>query len=168
MKFKIGFCDSSESITSAEQPVPQTANSKAVASLVEVAFPDVYKPYTYYNDSFDLHVGDAVYVDGKLEGKLGRVVSVNYSFKIKLSNYKKVIAQVDTNVKGTFHTAGAHMVTFDPKALPPEQAFLWFLPPCTDEYVYGHGDASFPLSDLSTMRLKPFPFTTTLAMSGVT
>lgn len=153
MKLKIGFCDSYDPVTAAEQPAPQTSNPKAVASLVEVAFPDVYKPYTYYNDSFDLHVGDAVYVDGKLEGKLGRVVAVNQSFKIKLSDYKKVIALVDTHVKGTFHAAGAHMVTFDPKALPPEQAFLWFLPPCTDEYVYGHGDASFPLSDLSKMNI---------------
>ena len=43
-----------------------------------------------------------VYVDGKLEGQRGRVVEVSYTFKIKLSDYKRVIAVVDTNVSGQF------------------------------------------------------------------
>lgn len=48
--------------------------------------------WAYYNDSFDLKVGDFVYVEGKLEGYRGQVTEVNYSFKIKPSDYKKVIA----------------------------------------------------------------------------
>ena len=41
---------------------------------------------TVYNDLFDLHPGDLVYVDGKLEGHRGRVTDVNYNFKIKVSD----------------------------------------------------------------------------------
>ena len=32
----------------------------------------------YYNDQFDLHRGDLVFVDGKPEGLRGRVVNVTY------------------------------------------------------------------------------------------
>ncbi len=56
----------------------------------------------YYNDRFDLHCGDLVYVDGKLEGKRGRVVDVNYNFRINLADYKRVIGVADTNVSGRF------------------------------------------------------------------
>lgn len=41
-----------------------------------------------------------MYVDGKLEGLRGQVTDVNYSFKIKISDYKRVIAVVDTEVHG--------------------------------------------------------------------
>ena len=61
-------------------------------SVVQVYFPHRGMGWAYYNDSFDLNVGDFVYVEGKLEGYRGQVTEVNYSFKIKLSDYKKVIA----------------------------------------------------------------------------
>ena len=64
---------------------------------------------TYFNALFDLKVGDRVYVDGKLEGQLGHVVDVSYNFKIKISDYKKVIAVVDTTVHGQFYMAGSHV-----------------------------------------------------------
>lgn len=73
---------------------------------------------SYYNDAFDLHRGDIVYVDGKLEGLRGQVVDVTYSFKIKLSDYKRVISVADATVKGEFHFAGSHFVTFDQGVLP--------------------------------------------------
>ena len=41
-------------------------------SLVQVRFPGKGIALSYYNDQFDLKKGDLVYVDGKLEGQLGR------------------------------------------------------------------------------------------------
>lgn len=61
---------------------------------------------------------DLVYVDGKLEGKRGRVVDVNYNFRINLADYKRVIGVADTNVSGQFTLAGSHVLTFDRAALP--------------------------------------------------
>ena len=61
-------------------------------SLVQIRFPGKGMALTYYNDQFDLKPGDQVYVDGKMEGLLGQVMEVNYNFKIKISDYKKVIA----------------------------------------------------------------------------
>ena len=77
------------------------------------------KSLAYYNDQFDLKPCDRVYVDGKLEGQLGIVTAVNYNFKIKLSEYKRVIALVKTDVHGKFYMAGSHFVTFDPQCALP-------------------------------------------------
>ena len=78
---------------------------KAVApSVVRVYFPARGFACTYFNDKFDLQCGDIVYVDGKLEGLRGFVTEVSYNFKIKLSEYKRVIAQASTEVKGKFYT----------------------------------------------------------------
>jgi hypothetical protein len=51
--------------------------------LVLVEFEDFYKPLSYFNDEFELEVGDLVYVDGKLEGKRGRIIDITYNFHIK-------------------------------------------------------------------------------------
>ena len=56
-----------------------TQNNRAVAprkSVVQVQFPCFGHSLAYYNDQFDLHQGDRVYVDGKLEGEIGVVTSV--------------------------------------------------------------------------------------------
>ena len=98
-------------------------------SVVQVYFPHRGMGWAYYNDSFDLKVGDFVYVEGKLEGYRGQVTEVNYSFKIKLSDYQKVVAIIDTNVRGDFYLAGSHFVSFDPAVLPYEKIRSWFLPP---------------------------------------
>ncbi len=71
--------------------------------MVQVYFPHRGNGWAYYNDSFDLKVGDFVYVDGKLEGYCGCITEVNYSFKIKLSDYKRVVALVDTNAQGDLY-----------------------------------------------------------------
>ena len=61
---------------------------KPTRSLVLIHFPARNMTLSYYNDQFDLHCGDLVFVDGKLEGFRGHVVDVCYTFKIKLSDYK--------------------------------------------------------------------------------
>ena len=124
-------------------------------SVVQVYFPQRDMSWAYYNDSFDLKVGDFVYVEGKLESHRGQVTEVNYSFKIKASDYKKVIAVIDTNVKGDFFLAGSHMVSFDRNTIPYSKVLPWFKAPENDaEYISGNDDSSrFPLDDLSKMKV---------------
>ena len=125
-------------------------------SVVQVYFEEKHFSLAYYNDSFDLHVGDIVYVEGKQEGVRGRVSSVNYNFKIKLSDYKRVIAVADTDIHGKFFTAGSHFMTFDREALPFEKVRGWFIAPAKedDEFVSGSdGEESFPLSSLEKMKI---------------
>ena len=85
--------------------------------------------------------------------QLGIVTAVNYNFKIKLSEYKRVIALVKTDVHGKFYMAGSHFVTFDPNVLSPAQVTFWFRAPASEEdvYVCGDDDVSFPLDDLDEM-----------------
>lgn len=158
MAFKIsGFCGE---LHGKNEAAPTGNTKQAVTprkSLVQVHFPGRGMALAYYNDRFDLKVGDRVYVDGKLEGLLGRVVDISYNFRIKLSDYKKVIAVVDTEVHGQFFTAGSHFIAFDPDTLRPEQVVLWFKAPAKeeDEFVSSTDDASFPLSDLKGMDITP-------------
>lgn len=155
MAFKIGFA--------AEQPQTK-AESTYIApqrtvtprkSLVQVHFPDRGTTLAYYNDLFDLRRGDIVFVDGKLEGLRGRVVDVNYNFKIKMSEYKRVIAVADTEVHGQFYMAGSHFVTFDPVALPSSKVATWYVAPPKeeDEYVSGTDDSTFRLDDLKGFKV---------------
>ena len=84
----------------------------------------------------------------------GRVAEVSYNFRIKLADYKRVIAVADTAVHGEFYVAGSHFVTFDRAAIPAEKAALWFMAPDKpeDEYASGQDETSFPLSDLKEMK----------------
>ncbi len=149
MVFQIGFvAEPPEEKTGTAYIAPrQTATPRK--SVVQVAFPGRGSTLAYYNDRFDLHRGDIVFVDGKLEGIRGRVTEVNYNFKIKLSDYKRVIAAADTDVHGQFHMAGSHFVTFDPVALPFSKVATWYMAPPKedDEYASGSDDTSFPLDD---------------------
>ena len=97
-------------------------------SIVQVRFPKDDRRLTYYNESFDLHCGDIVFVEGAYEGVRGRVMEVNYNFKIKLSDYKKVISVADTDVQGRFYMAGSHFLTFNRSALPVSKVKSWYLP----------------------------------------
>ena len=156
MKFKIGFGDRMEEKTVAATYEQESRTIVPRKSVVQVYFPARNMQLAYYNDCFDLHRGDLVYVEGKLEGKQGRVIDVNYNFKIKLSDYKRVIAVADTEVHGEFHMAGSHFVTFGPAALPPEKVITWFKPPVDDDdYVSGTDDTKFRLDDLSGMNVSP-------------
>ena len=138
-----------ENAASIEEAVVTTPK----VSLVQVYFPAKNQKLAYYNDKFDLRCGDLVYVEGKLEGIRGRVTDISYNFKIKASDYKKVIAVADTNVKGQFFMAGSHFLTFDPMTLPRKKAALWFMPPDEEEYIFSNDDTAFPLHDLSQMKV---------------
>ena len=99
MQFKIGFALSEEKKeeTTAPASAPVVPDERLPRrSVVRVHFPQRNMTLAYYNDRFDLHRGDLVYVDGKLEGMRGRVVDVNYNFRIDLADYKRVIAVADT------------------------------------------------------------------------
>ena len=156
MKLKIGFAsgdtESNKTVDAYQMEERSVAPRKPV---VQVSFPDLGMALAYYNDQFDLRVGDLVYVDGKLEGQRGRVVEVNYNFKIKISDYKRVIALVDTNVRGQFHNAGSHFVTFDPSAIPSSKVVTWFKAPIKDDdvFVSGCDDTSFCLENLKEMKV---------------
>ena len=157
MAFRIsGFGGTQDSKKASAVFEPEQRTIVPRKSLVQVRFPGKGMALAYYNDQFDLKVGDRVYVDGKLEGQLGRVMEVSYNFKIKLSDYKKVIAVVNTEVHGKFHMAGSHFVTFDPGALPATQVVLWFkAPPKEDEEIISStDDTSFRLDDLKGMNIQ--------------
>ena len=154
MKFKIGFSADKyehEDTTPTHIAVPE--EPKPVRSVVQIHFPARNMTLSYYNDQFNLHRGDLVFVDGKLEGKRGRVVDVAYNFKIKVSDYKRVIAVADTNVTGALHLAGSHFVAFEPTTMPYEKVITWFKPPVKedDEYISGQDDSSFRLENLGGM-----------------
>lgn len=156
MKFKIGFsAEKTQEELKHTQTKPENPISAPKKSLVQVYFPARSRTLAYYNDQFDLHVGDIVYVDGKLEGLRGRVTSVNYSFKIKLADYKRVIAVADTRISGELCLAGSHLVAYDPETIPYEKIVTWFKAPDKEDDVYetGGDDSGFPLDDLSKMKV---------------
>lgn len=156
MAFRIGFmAERSEKKELRENASVQEAMVVPKRSVVQVRFPDRGAALAYYNDQFDLHEGDLVYVDGNLEGVQGRVVDVSYNFKIKVSEYKKVIAVADTQVKGELFMAGSHFVTFDANVLPYSKVRSWFKAPAKEdeEYASGNDDTAFPLCDLSQLKV---------------
>lgn len=158
MSTKIGF-QINESIPERAIVVPENVEEIAPRKcLAEIKFPGVHKPYTYYNELFDLKIGDLVFVDGKLEGTMGVVVNITYNFKIKLSDYKRVIGKADTNVQGEFHFAGSHFVTFDPTALSYGKAITWFKAPKIDEeeYVSDTDGSSFSLETLEGLKFDEY------------
>lgn len=135
MTNKIGFyCDDNNEVNeNIETIAVEKPEMKARKSLVSVRFEKNNRVLSYYNDKFDLHKGDIVFVDGKLEGERGFVEEVNYNFKIKLSDYKKVVALADTTVKGEFFFAGDYFISFDESVIPYEKVITWFKPPFNDE-----------------------------------
>ena len=158
MKFKIGFtAPVSEEDKVESAPVLTTPRKQeAVKSLVQIHFPSRNMTLAYFNDKFDLRRGDLVYVDGKLEGHRGIVVDVAYNFKIKISQYQKVVALLDTEVHGQFYMVGSHFVTFDREALPQSKIVTWFKAPDKedDEYIIGEGDdTSFELENLNGFKI---------------
>ncbi len=157
MSFKIGFTTETEHEKRNVDNIPVQKETPIIKkSVVEVYFPDRDLTCSYYNDMFDLKRGDIVYVEGKLEGKRGRVFDINYNFKIKLSDYKRVIGVADTNVIGEFHLAGSHFITIDEDALKYEQVATWFKAPENEneEYVSSSGDEGFNLNDLGGINIK--------------
>ena len=83
MAFKIGFAAEH---TDRKQETPVVVEQRSIAprkSVVQVAFPGRGSSLAYYNDQFDLRIGDIVYVDGKLEGQRGRVVNQNQGVRLQ-------------------------------------------------------------------------------------
>ena len=156
-KYPIGFNVSMPENKSDMCEVTNECVNTARKSLVRIYFPTRDMTLSYYNDLFDLHCGDMVYVDGKLEGLKGQVVELNYTFKIKLSDYHKVIAVADTKVKGDLYIANAHLIAFDENTIPYEKVRSWFLMPENDEeYAFGEdGGDVFPLDNLNKMNIQP-------------
>ena len=154
MNYPIGFhADQHDETSAAESGCTENVSPPPRKSVVQVYFPARNMTLPYYNDQFDLHCGDLVFVDGKLEGLRGRVVDITYSFKIKLADYKRIIAVADTHVSGEFFLAGSHFVTFDEDAIPFEKVITWFRAPINpeDEYVEGDDEQFFHLDHLEDM-----------------
>ena len=142
MKNIIGFSHEAEQPLTAPEAVsvPVSVPRK---SVVQVFFPARPMTLAYYNDRFDLRVGDLVYVNGKLEGLIGRVVQVHYSFRLRRTDYKEVIARIDTDVRGTLFLAGSHFVTFDSTVIPAEKVLRWVKAPSDfsgEEEIIGSDD----------------------------
>lgn len=143
MKNIIGFADTEkeqiekETMAVAEEAAEETP----VRSLVKIHFASRNQTLDYYNDLFDLKEGDRVFVTGKLSGVCGRVISVSTKFRIKLSDYQKVISKADMKIGGTFKSIFDKMVSFDEGALPPERFRTWVLPPKdeNEEIICGDG-----------------------------
>lgn len=154
-KYPIGFGGAKKEEERKQDTIRYTEEKVPRKSVVRVFFPHRGMGWSYYNDSFDLKVGDIVYVDGKLEGYKGHITEVNYSFKIKVSDYKKVIAVVDTNVSGDMYFSNCDILSFDREAIPYSKVISWFKAPCCDEeYEVGSDDSeSFPLDNLSMMNI---------------
>ncbi len=156
-KYPIGF--NTKAVTEVafgEAAVAEKRTSEPRRSIVEVYFAHRGTSWPYYNDRFDLKVGDLVYVEGKLEGYQGRVIAVSYSFKIKLSDYKRVLAVADTSIYGELYFTQSHMLAFAPNVMPYEKVRAWFLPPLSEEeeFVSGETDGEgIPLDDLSKLQI---------------
>ena len=156
VKFKIGFSGYEEEQQTAEQLAEMPGEMQPVKSVVQVRFPSQGRSYSYYNDRFDLHVGDIVFVEGKLEGVKGIVTELSRTFKIRLSDYKRVIAVADTEVKGRLYFGGSHLIAFDKDVIPYDRIRAWFLPPeSEEEYAVGYDDESFYYEDIEDFRIKP-------------
>ena len=126
-----------------------------VQSLVSINYERMNHALTYYNDQFDLKPGDRVFVTGKLEGEVGIVESVTTKFRIKISEYQKVISLAQTPLHGTYSPKGNMMRSYDPESLSPDEFRKWILPPKpiddnqNEEILFGDG-YEIPLEDPST------------------
>ena len=134
-------------------------NKMAQKSLVKVWFPERHISLTYYNDQFDLEVGDTVFVEGHYAGYQGRVVEVSTTFKIKKSEYKKVIAVADTEISGEVLFLEKIMFAEDRTVIPFEKVRTWFLPPVAEdeeEYEFHFGEEEeISLHELEKMKIDP-------------
>lgn len=117
-----------------------------VKSLIKIRFHSHSIELAYYNDHFDLQIGDVVYVSGKKAGEAGVVTSVTTKFRIHTSDYEKVLAKLDLTFHGSFTRVQDKMVCFD-IAIQPDQFASWVTPPVEkqkddaepDEVISGEG-----------------------------
>lgn len=157
MNIKIGFTENGYDNSFYTPETVTKAETSPRKSVEKVHFPLRGQAWSYYNDRFDLHKGDLVFVERKLEGKRGIVVDVNYNYKIKISDYKRVISVADTEVKGEVFFADSHLLAFEPTVIPYEKVSTWFKAPADaeDEIVCGSDDSSFLLEEYDKQKI-PF------------
>ena len=140
-----------------QEAVMENGNEHTAArrSVVRVFFETENRELSYFNDAFDLQTGDIVFVEGKLEGKRGRVTEVSYNFKIKLSDYKRVLSKADTAICGELFPAGSHLLSFDRETIPYEKIITWYKAPEKEEEICltGSDDTSFALENLSGLQV---------------
>ncbi len=134
-----------------EAVIPQVEEPRtAVKSLVRVHFEDAAYELTYFNDAFDLKPGDRVFVSGKRAGEVGIVNAVSTKFRIKASDYERVIALAQTPIRGTYKPVADKMLSYDSNALSPEEFRKWVMQPEEptedDEIICGDG-YEIPLND---------------------
>ena len=164
---KIGFWAENEQSKEQKNETTQFKAEKTEAkeSVVRVYFPARGFACSYYNDKFDLKKGDGVYVDGKLDGLLGFITEVSYCFKIKLSEYKRVIYRVDTEIRGKLYLLGDFFAAFDEDVIPKEKILPWFVRPDIEDDVacsYGEGteaelsDSEFTCDKLPLSSVIPY------------
>lgn len=148
---EIGFLKETEK-QEVEKQVYRVNREAPRRSVVQVFFPERGKSYAYYNDRFNLKVGDLVFVEGKLEGYRGQVTEVAYAFKIKLSDYKRVVARVDTEVSGTLYFSDFYAVAFQKDVIPFEKMVTWFkAPEEPEDFACGDDDEGFLLEEMESM-----------------
>jgi len=152
---KIGF---SANINEQREAVHTPENGQSVStgkkSLVRVYFPSKSFSCTYFNDGLELHKGDTVFVEGKLEGLRGIVTEITFTYKIKLFDYKRVIAKADTSVRGEVFFGDTYVIAFDNETLSYEKCRGWFLPPVDEETVISEDDEyGFPLEQLNSIKI---------------
>ncbi|MBO6011844.1 MAG: SWIM zinc finger family protein [Oscillospiraceae bacterium] len=119
----------------------QAESAEPVRSLVSVSFPDDGRTLTYYNDGFALEPGDRVFVEGKLAGRVGVVEKVCEKFRIRPSDYKKVVSVANAVLRGTYEAVLDMMVARGGDAMSPEEFRATVLPPRSgeDELLVGDG-----------------------------
>lgn len=154
MKYKIGFTEDKPHNEKTSRERRTGADIEPVKSVIRVHFPQRNLTCSYYNDTFDLHKGDIVYVEGKLEGMQGVVVDVSHVFKIKVSDYKRVIGVADTEIYGELFPAGSHLVAKQRDTIPFEKILSWFSPPKDEEeYETGDGEIIVDIDDPESLKI---------------
>lgn len=142
MKMKIGFNIGESKRENTENIVntvaPEVVADEPVCSVATVRFENG-REYPYYNDEFNLKVGDVVFVDGKLAGQPGRVTEVTTKFKVSLDFYKRVIAKLNLEFHGEFKRFHGLMLSKD-STLSIEQVSAWFNPPREEEEEFFIGE----------------------------
>lgn len=139
--FNTGESKKEELKSNIENPAISKKKILPIRSVVTVRFENG-KEYPYYNDEFDLKIGDVVYVDGKLAGKAGRVIDVTRKFKVSLDFYKRVLAKLNLELHGEFERVNGFMLCRE-NAASFEQVNAWLNPPVIrekeEEFFIGDG-----------------------------
>ena len=85
-----------------------------------------------------------------MKDTLGIVVDVRHQFKVRPSKYERVIAKIDTQLKGEFKIFNRLLLSFDRKSLGKEKISQWFFSPQGEEpYISTYRPDPFPLDDLT-------------------